>query len=67
MANRVPDQFRKNDLSLSPGGDEVTAIHDKGKILIYDKIKNINAYCRKLKADPTVIEIRVNDQTYWKR
>jgi hypothetical protein len=54
-------------LSLSPGGDEVTAIHDKGKILIYDKIKNINAYCRKLKADPTVIEIRVNDQTYWKR
>jgi hypothetical protein len=67
MTFKVSDEYRKNELSLSPGGSEVTSILANGKSTTYDKVKNITAYCNRLKADPKVMEIKIDGNTYWKR
>jgi hypothetical protein len=67
MSIKVKDEYRRNDLSLSPGGSDVTAILSNGKKLTYDKIKSVAKYCAQLKGDPLVIEILVDGETYWKR
>lgn len=67
MLIKVKDQYRKNELSLTLGGSEVTAILENGKSIVYDKIKSISRYCNKLKNDHRVIEILVNGEVYWKR
>ena len=67
MSIRVKDEHRKNDLSLTPGGSEVKTILSNGKSLIYDKIKHVGGYCKRLMADPNVIEIQVDGELYWKR
>jgi hypothetical protein len=67
MSIRVKDEYRQNDLSLSPGGSDVTTLMSNGKRLTYDKIKYVEKYCSKLKNDPQVIEIQVNGELYWKR
>jgi len=66
MPIKVKDDFRKNDLSLIPGGSEVTTLSKDGRLLVYDKVKNVERYCAALKKDPNIIEIRVNDEIYWK-
>ncbi len=65
MPIKVKDQYRKNELSLTPGGSEVTTILKNGKSITYDKIKSVDKYCSRLKSDPMVIEIRVDDKLYW--
>lgn len=67
MAIKVGDAYRKNELSFQPGGSEVSSITSNGKMVTYDKIKNVDAYCNRLKNDPKVDEIRVDGTTYWKR
>lgn len=67
MEHKVSDTYRKNELSFSPGGDEVTAVFKNGKRVIYDKIKIVDAYCNKLKKDPEIVEILVNAKPYWSR
>ena len=67
MSIKVKDEYRRNDLSLSPGGSEVTTIMSNGKKLTYDKIKSVEKYCSRLKNDSMVIEILVNGTPYWKR
>ena len=67
MSIKVKDEYRRNDLSLSPGGSDVTAIMSNGKQLTYDKIKSIEKYCARLKNDKSVIEILVDGEAYWKR
>ncbi len=67
MAIKVKDEYRKNELSLIPGGSEVTAILSDGNRLTYDKIKSVNKYCDQLKKDRLVIEIHVNGEVYWNR
>lgn len=67
MSIKVKDEYRRNDLSLSPGGSEVTTIMSNGKKLVYDKIKSVSSYCARLKNDPKVIEILVDGAAYWKR
>jgi hypothetical protein len=67
MAIKVSDQYRKNELSLSPGGSEVKAVHSNGKTIVYDKIKNVNAYCVKLKKDSDIVQIIVDETIYWTR
>ena len=67
MSIKVKDEYRRNDLSLSPGGSDVTTIMSNGKKLTYDKIKSIEKYCARLKADPLVMEILVDCESYWKR
>jgi hypothetical protein len=63
----VKDQFRKNGLSLAPGGSTLTAITKDGREFSYDKIKNVDAYCRKLASDLNVIEIMEGTTSLWKR
>jgi hypothetical protein len=67
MSIKVNDEYRRNDLSLSPGGSDVTTIMSNGKKLIYDKIKYVEKYCARLKKDPLVMEILVDGKEYWKR
>jgi hypothetical protein len=67
MSIKVKDEYRRNDLSLSPGGSDVTTIMSNGKKLTYDKIKSVEKYCARLKKDPLVIEIIVDGEAYWKR
>jgi ribosome-associated protein YbcJ (S4-like RNA binding protein) len=35
----VSDQFRKNELSLTPGGATIKVITANQKVMVYDKIK----------------------------
>lgn len=63
----VHDSFRKNSLSLTPGGDTITVITRNGKKMSYDKIKNIDAYCNKMAKDTNIIEIWCEDKLLWKR
>lgn len=63
----VKDEFRKNDLSLTPGGSVVTVIMVDGKKYSYDKVKNVNAYSEKMKKDARVMEIWVGEELKWKR
>lgn len=64
---RVQDDHRANELSVMPGGSDVKAFYVGGKVLIYDKIKNVKKYCSVLMARPEVIEIWVDGKPYWKR
>lgn len=64
---RVEDEHRANELSVIPGGSDVKAFYRDGKVLIYDKIKNVKKYCSVLITRPEVIEIWVDGKPYWKR
>jgi len=44
----VKDKYRKNPLSLEPGGSSVTIIFSDGFSQTYDKIKFPNAFVRKI-------------------
>ena len=63
----VRDSHRTNDLSLTPGGDVVTVVHNNGDLRVYDKIKNVYAYTKKAAKDETVIEVWCEGQLIWKR
>jgi hypothetical protein len=63
----VNDAFRKNELSLEPGGVIVTVVMENGKKYSYDKVKNVDAYSAKMKKDNRVIEIWVGSELKWKR
>ena len=63
----VNDSHRKNDLSLTPGGDVVTLVHSNGERRVYDKIKNVAAYANHAKTDQKVIEIWCGEELIWKR
>ena len=63
----VNDAFRKNELSLEPGGVVVTVVMMNGKKYSYDKVKNVDAYSTKMKKDNNVIEIWVGTELKWKR
>ena len=51
MAFKVGDVYRTNDLSLKPGGCTIFVIDERGNVLEYDKVKNPEAYIRKLKRE----------------
>lgn len=63
----VRDQYRTNELSLTPGGHKVTVIYSKGANRVYEKVKNPNIYCISIIKNPKVVEILVDDLPYWKR
>jgi hypothetical protein len=44
---KVDDQYRKNRLSLKPGGYSVS-VHYPGETRVYDKVKFPEAFCRKI-------------------
>lgn len=64
---RVNDDHRANELSVMPGGSEVKVQYSNGKVIIYDKIKNIRKYCSVLMNRSEVLEIWVDENPYWKR
>lgn len=67
MAHRVNDDYRKNDLSLIPGGTSLTIHHRDGRKLTYDKIKNVQAYAKKAMQDHTVTQIWQEGTLIWER
>lgn len=66
---KVKDQYRTNPLSLKPGGFSVTAIHETGRVFIYDKVKNPSSYIRRMCLEESehgaIIEVLVDDQSVW--
>ena len=68
---RVTDNYRTNPLSLEPGGSTVKAIHEKGKVFVYDKVKNPGAYIKRISTDTktrdhgAIVEILINDTSVW--
>ena len=51
MGFRVGDEYRDNPMSNRPGGVTVCVKETNGKIFEYDKIKNPEAYMRKIKTE----------------
>jgi hypothetical protein len=56
---RVTDPYRKNDLSLVPGGSVVVVEYRDGSILEYDKIKNTDIYITQISGKPEVLKAYV--------
>lgn len=65
----VGDEFRSSHLSFTPGGSIVSVVHSNAPTKVYDKIKYPIQYANTVLSsnDPTIIEIRINDKTYWKK
>lgn len=61
---QVKDQFRKNDLSLTPGGAIVEVTYSSGKTLSYDKIKNPKKYIQSLANDGTIVSVKVDGHPF---
>ena len=64
----VKDKYRKNPLSLEPGGHEVTVIYSNGFSQTYDKVKSPKAFIAKVSDDPKrnhkIVSITVDGQPY---
>ncbi len=60
----VSDQFRKNNLSLTPGGSEVSITFKDGKTLVYDKIKNPRAYVQSLFNYSEIVSVNVDGKPF---
>jgi hypothetical protein len=60
---KVNQEFRKNALSLKPGGSTVTVVYDNNIELEYNNIKNPQAYINTItKSNKTIIGIKINGQ-----
>jgi hypothetical protein len=63
----VSDEFRKNTLSVTPGGSTVT-IYYGDDFKIYDKIKNPKAYIQSvLGKDFNITSVEVDGTLFWKK
>jgi hypothetical protein len=67
---RVADKFRTNDLSLQPGGYEVTVVYQSGQRFVYDKVKRPGYYIKSISAKDKgygpIMEILIDGKTSWK-
>ena len=61
---RVSDQFRTNNLSLTPGGFEVSITLNNGKTLVYDKIKIPRKYIQSLSNYGDIVSVKVNGEPF---
>lgn len=67
----VNDNYRTNPLSLQPGGSKVKAIHERGKVFVYDKVKRPGAYIKRMNTEVKIaqygpiVEILINDVSVW--
>jgi len=60
---KVTQEFRKNALSLKPGGSTVTVVYDNNIELEYNNIKNPQAYINTItKTDKSIIGFKINGQ-----
>jgi hypothetical protein len=68
---KVTDNYRTNPLSLKPGGSTVKAIHERGKVFVYDKVKSPGAYIKRMNTDDriaeygSIVEILIDDVSVW--
>lgn len=67
---RVSDNYRTNNLSLQPGGYEVTVVYQNGKRFVYDKVKKPGQYIKsisdKRSVNGPITEILIDNKTAWK-
>ena len=69
---RVKDQYRKNELSTSPGGDEVFVYYTDG-LRIYDKVKSPHSYANVILAqirkggNENIMKIEIKDKIIWEK
>ena len=62
----VSDEFRTNNLSLTPGGSTVIVESSNGETKAYDKVKNWKAYVNAiLDKNPNVINVQVDGKLVW--
>lgn len=67
----VKDNYRTNPLSLQPGGSTVKAIHERGNVFVYDKVKSPGAYIKRMNTEDriaeygAIVEILINDVSVW--
>ena len=61
---KVSDQFRTNNLSLTPGGSVVEITYNKGKTLSFDKVKNPKKYIQSLSNYKDIVEVKVNGEPF---
>jgi hypothetical protein len=62
----VRPEYRTNPLSTRPGGFTVTALLRDGRQLVYENIKNPDAYIRKATEDPAIVSFLVDGKPYQK-
>ena len=64
----VKDKYRKNPLSLEPGGHEVTLTYADGFAHTYNKVKSPKAFIAKVSDNPKrshkIVSITVDGQPY---
>jgi hypothetical protein len=60
----VSDQFRTNNLSLTPGGSVVEITYNNGKTLSYDKVKNPKKYIQSLSNYKDIIAVKVDGEPF---
>ena len=53
----VGDDYRKNSLSLMPGGVDVKVYYPNGTARIYSRIKNVEAYTRYMENKFNVVKV----------
>jgi hypothetical protein len=64
----VSDEFRKNILSIMPGGCTLEVTMLDGKVRSYDKIKDFGAYISHMNTERVkLISIRETGTVVWKR
>jgi len=62
---KVQDQYRTNELSKQPGGDEVTIYTKDGMVRTYDKVKNTQKYISSLAYKEEIVRIDINGEEKW--
>lgn len=62
---KVQDQYRRNPLSIEPGGVDVTVVMRDGFRLTYDKVKNPGKYIGKLHNRESIISIEIDGEVVW--
>lgn len=62
----VSDEFRTNNLSLTPGGSVVSVEYADGETKAYDKVKNPKAYVNAIiNKDVRIVNIYVDNNLVW--
>lgn len=69
---KVKDEFRKNELSLEPGGEEVL-VHYPGETRIYDKVKYPSSFAKSIinkrerEGNALPLKIETKTEILWER
>lgn len=61
---KVEDKYRTNPHSLVPGGFVVEIHTNDGKVMIYDKVKNPEAYIKRISKDHSITKVLVDGKDF---